>query len=35
MIYPQGGDIHGDNEWVSFDSLLKLYAIFEDFLAKI
>ena len=35
MIYPQGGDIHGDNEWVSFDSLLKLYAIFEDFLTKI
>jgi len=35
MIYPQGGDIHGDNEWVSFDSLIKLYEIFEDFVGKI
>ncbi len=35
MIYPEGGDIHGDDEWVSFDSLVKLYKIFEDFVGKI
>ncbi len=35
MIYPQGGDIHGDEEWVSFDSLIKLYEIFEHFVKRI
>ncbi len=35
MIYPEGEDIHGDNEWVSFDSLVKLYNIFYEFVISI
>ncbi len=35
MIYPEGGDIHGDNEWVSVPSLAKLYDIFRAFVKKV
>ncbi len=35
MIYPEGGDIHGDGEWVSFSSLLRLYEIFKRFVSKL
>ncbi len=35
MIYPEGGDIHGNEEWVSFESLVKLYNIFRDFVDKL
>jgi len=30
-----GGDIHGLNEWVEVDSLVKLFEIFERFVEKI
>jgi len=35
MIYPEGGDIHGDNEWVSIPSLHTLYSIFRTFVDKV
>ena len=35
MIYPEGGDIHGDNEWVSVPSLETLYRIFRTFVGKL
>ncbi|NPB03329.1 MAG: M20/M25/M40 family metallo-hydrolase [Thermotogae bacterium] len=35
MIYPEGGDIHGDNEWVDITSLKILYDIFVAFVRRI
>ncbi len=35
ILYPVGGNIHGRGEWVSLDSLLDLYRIFENFVKKI
>ncbi|NPA79778.1 MAG: M20/M25/M40 family metallo-hydrolase [Thermotogae bacterium] len=35
MIYPEGGDIHGSNEWVSIPSLEKLYRIFRTFVERV
>ncbi len=34
ILYPVGGNIHGKDEWVSLDSLVKLYNIFERFVEK-
>ena len=34
ILYPEGGNIHGKDEWVSLDSLVKLYRIFERFVEK-
>ncbi len=34
-IYPVGGDIHGDNEWVDLDSLVTLYDLFDRYLQRV
>jgi succinyl-diaminopimelate desuccinylase len=34
ITYPVGDNIHGKNEWVDLNSLVKLYNIFEKFLDK-
>ncbi len=35
ILYPIGGNIHGKDEWVSLDSLVKLYEIFALFVKKV
>lgn len=34
-IYPIGGGIHSDNEWVDINSLKKLYDLFFDFIVNL
>ena len=34
-IYPVGGDLHGDNEWVDLDSLVTLYDLFDAYLSRL
>lgn len=35
ITYPVGDNIHGKNEWVDLNSLLKLYEIFENFVERV
>ncbi len=35
LIKPNGGDIHGDNEWISVTSVLKFYEMLEVYLKSV